>query len=108
MNIDRDTYSRNDQITYCTFSSSFQIIGFIVMIMARCGGHTQDTVPRDDSYYVGWVDNVSKNTNNTYMEDSTLIDMTSFGDMTGYGFFFISIVLLISAMFGERAPVQVN
>ena len=76
------------------------------MILARCGGHTDDsTLINDTSYYVGWVDRVGKNGT---MEMSTYYDMTGFGDITGYGYFFISIVLLISVMFGERAPMQVK
>ena len=88
------------------------------MLLARCGGKTEvsaDLLPPgveiSDSYYLGWVDQVaSKNTteNLGLMSHSTLINSVAFGNMVGFGFVFITIVLLVSAAFGERAPVRVR
>ena len=74
--------------------------------MARCGGPGGDNTHHN----LGWVDRISSVSTSgiKYMSTSKYLDATAFGDMVGYGFFFITIVLLISIMFGERAPMQVR
>ena len=87
----------------------------IVMLLARCGGKVPlpDGIPEPEhqSYYLGWVDPVAaKNTteNNGVMSISTWHDANGFGNMVGYGFVFINLVLSVSILLGERAPVRVS
>ena len=87
------------------------------MMIARCGGGgeliTIDGVASGNStgYYLGWVDRVKSVSENgviTYISQSTYIDSTAFGDMVGYGFFFMTLIILVSTLFGDRAPMQVS
>ena len=98
------------------------MIGLVVMLLARCGGKTDrpETVApvsthqflNTTHYYLGWVDPFGgKNTTDNpfgQMSLSAWHDSNAFGNMVGYGFVFITLVLLVSIVFGERAPVRVS
>ena len=88
------------------FSIQASLYNFI-LCFHRCGKQGVS-----DSYYLGWVD--FKNVTADALDPPPLLteivrlDAQNFCAMVGYGFVFLQLVLIVTILAGERAPVQVH
>ena len=84
------------------------LLGLTVMVLARCG--LQDN---DNTYYLGWVDPKNATllgvaTGGDTMAEIIRLDAQNLCAMVGYGYVFIQLVLIVTVIAGERAPIQVG